>query len=86
MRAKDFPYCSQSSRMLCSVRYGSQGGRLGFLWIKDKSLVGSPYIRDGTWEHSPYWHLSFHRGGITQPLNGKLPGLKTPEHVSNLDL
>ena len=50
MRTKDFPYCSQSSRMLCSVCYGSQGGRLGFLWIKDKSLVGSPHILDGTWE------------------------------------
>ena len=44
MRTKDFPYCSQSSRMLCSVRYGPQGGRLGFLWIKDKSLVGSPNL------------------------------------------
>ena len=46
----------------------------------------SQYILDGTWEHSLYWQLSFHRGGITQPLDDKLPGLKMPEHVSNLDL
>ena len=44
MRTKDFMYCSQSSRMLCLVRYGSQGGRLGFLWIKDASLMESPHI------------------------------------------
>ena len=44
MKTKDFPYGSQSSRMLCSVRYGLQGGRLGFLWIKVASLMESPHI------------------------------------------
>jgi len=44
MKTKDFPYVSQSSRMLCSVCYGLQGCRHGFLRIKDDNLVGSPNI------------------------------------------
>ena len=56
---------------------------------KDKRYMPigvSQYIRDGTWEHNPYWRYR-PSGGITHHQRDRQsPGFTTPEHVSSLDL